>query len=102
MSRPEVGRACGKVRGEGLDTDSQLVEESPDDADGLDPGTPGIDEHLGVRAGRQDQLLPAHATDGVDRCPVMGVLGVQERDDDARVEDAYRHSLRSFRRAPLG
>jgi hypothetical protein len=33
---------------------------------------------------------------------VMGVLSVEERDDDARVEDGYRHSRRSFCRVSLG
>jgi hypothetical protein len=33
---------------------------------------------------------------------VMRVVRVQERDDDARVENGYRHSRRSFWSAPFG
>jgi hypothetical protein len=33
---------------------------------------------------------------------VVGIVRVEERDDDAGVEDGYRHSRRSFRRVPLG
>jgi hypothetical protein len=33
---------------------------------------------------------------------VMHVSRVEERDDDARVEDGYRHSRRSFWRDPFG
>ena len=102
MRRPEAGRPRGKIGGEGCDPDSCFIEESPDHANRLHPCTPGIDEHLGVRAGRQNQLLAARVIDGVNGGPVMGVLAVEEGDDDARVEDRYRHSLRSFRRAPLG
>jgi hypothetical protein len=32
----------------------------------------------------------------------VAVAGVEEFDDDARVEDDYRHSRRSCRRYPLG
>jgi hypothetical protein len=32
----------------------------------------------------------------------VGVVGVEEPHDDARVENDYRHSRRSRRRYPLG
>src|SRR5207244_3308408 len=66
------------------------------------PAAPRIDEDLRVRARGQDQLRPPRVPDGLDRRRVVWVACVEERDDDTRVEDDYRHSRRSFCRDPFG
>ena len=102
VARPEPGGAFGDVRREGLDADAEIGQESPDERDRIGPAAPGVDEDLGIRARRQDQRLPPCPAEGLDRRGVVRVVRVEERDDDARVEDGYRHSRRSFRRDPLG
>ncbi len=102
MDRSETGRALGDLRRQGLDTHTELGEESPDDGDRLRPATPRVDEDLGIPAGGKYQLLAAQPPDPADRRGVVGIVRVEERDDDAGIEDGYRHSRRSFRRVPLG
>lgn len=102
MARPEPGGALRDLRREWRDANAQIGQESLDDRDRLGPVAPGIDKDLGVCAGGEDQLLPPRMTDGRDRRGVVRVVRVEKRDDDAGVEDDYRHSRRSFRREPFG
>ena len=102
MARPEPGGALRNLRRERRDADAQIGQESLDDRDRLGPVAPGIDKDLSVRAGGEDQLLPPHVTDGRNRRGVVRVARVEERDDDAGVEDDYRHSRRSRRSVPFG
>ena len=60
------------------------------------------DEHLGIRAGWEDHVTALQSGQRCDRSAVMRIGRVQERDRDARVEDDYRHSLRSPARYPEG
>lgn len=60
------------------------------------------DEHLGICAGREDHVTTLQSGQRCDRPAVMRIGRVQERDRDARVEDDYRHSLRSPARYPEG
>ena len=98
----ESGGALGDVRRERLDVDTQVGHESPDHGDSTEAPTPGIDEDLGVGARGQDQGLPAPLPDGSHGGRVVRVVGVEQGNDDARVDDDYRHSRRSFCRAPFG
>jgi len=99
---PEPGGQLGDLLGERCDADAQVRHESPDDRDRVGSAAPRIDEDLGVRARGQDQLLPPGVPDGLDPRRVVRVARVEERDDDARVEDDYRHSRRNFCRDPFG
>ena len=102
MDRSETGRALRDICREGLDTYAELGQELSDDGDGLWPVTPRVDEDLGMSARGKDELLAAQPPDHANRRGVVGIVRVEERDDDAGVEDGYRHSRRSFRRVPLG
>ena len=102
MDRSETGRTLGDICREGLDTDAELGQESSDDGDGLRPAPPRVDENLGISARGKYQLLAAEPADHPDRRGVVGIVRVEERNDDARIEDDYRHSRRSFCRVPLG
>ena len=102
MVCPEPGGPFGDLLGERLDSNAQVGHESPHDRDRVRSAAPGVNEDLGVRARRQDQLLPTRLPDCRDRRGVVRVTCVEERDDDTRVEDGYRHSRRSFCRDPFG
>ena len=102
MAGPESGGPLGDIRCERLEPDAQVTHESPDDRDGVGSATPGIDEDLGVCARRQDERFTACLPYGDYGGGVVRVAGVEQRDDDARVEDDYRHSRRSFCRDPFG
>ena len=60
------------------------------------------DEHLGVRARGEDHVTTLQSGQRCDGSAVMPISRVQERDRDARVQDDYRHSLRSSARYPEG
>ena len=102
MAGPEPCRALCDVRRERLDPDTQIGHETPDDGDRLGTTTGGIDEDLRVRTRGQDQRLAARLAYAGHGRGVVGVARVEQRDDDARVEDDYRHSRRSFWRDPFG
>lgn len=102
MAGPESGGPLGDIRCERLDPDAQVTHESLDDRDGVGSAAPGIDEDLGICARWQDQRLPMRLPDGHARRRMVRVARVEERDNDARVEDDYRHSRRSFCRDPFG
>ena len=102
MTGAESRGALRGARSQWLDVDTQVGHELPDDGDCFGSATPGIDENFGVRARRQDEHLATYLPDGRARRRMVGVACVEERDDDARVEDDYRHSRRSFCRAPFG
>jgi hypothetical protein len=46
-----------------------------------------VTEDLGVRAGRQDQLVDVARRKGTDSASVMTVTRIDERDDHAGVDD---------------
>lgn len=102
MAGPESrGALCG-VSCQGLDVDTQVGHELSDDRDRLGSATPRIYEDLGVRARRQDECFTACLPHGGYGGGVVRVAGVEQRDDDAGVEDDYRHSRRSFCSVPFG
>ena len=102
MAGTQPGGALGDGCGQGLDPDTQIREEALDDGDRVRAASPGVDQYLGVRTGGNDQLLAACPTDRLDGRRVVRVLTIEKRDDNARVENDYRHSRRSVRRDPLG
>ncbi len=102
MAGAESGGALGDVRRERLDVDAQVGHETPDDGDSIGAAAPGIDENLRVGAGRQDQPLSARLRERGHRGRMVRVAGVEQGDDDARVDDDYRHSRRSFFSDPFG
>ena len=102
MAGPEPRGALCHVRRERLDPDTQIGHETSDDGDRLRAVAGGIDEDLGVRTRRQNQRLTACLAYSGHGRGVVGVAGVEQRDNDARVEDYYRHSRRSFWRDPFG
>ena len=102
MAGPEPGGAFCDVRRERLDPDTQVGHEAPDDGDRLRATTRGINEDLGVGTRREDQHIAARLTESGRGRGVVGVARVEQRDDDARVEDDYRHSRRSFWSDPFG
>ena len=102
MAGPESRSLLRGVSCQWLDVDTQVGHELPDDGDRLRSPTPGIYEDLGVRACRQDESFTAGLPYGGYGCGVVRVAGVEHRDDDAGVEDDYRHSRRSFCRVPFG
>ena len=102
MVRPEPRGPFSDVCRERLDVDTQIGHEAPHDGDRILSTAPGIHEDLRVRTHRQDQALPPRLCDGGHGCRVMHIARVEQRNDDTRVEDNYRHSRRSFFRAPFG
>ena len=102
MACPESGGALCDVRRERLDVDAEVGHETPDDGDSTGAAAPGIDENLRIGAGRQDQPLSAHPRERGHGGRMVRVAAVEQRDDDARVDDDYRHSRRSFFRDPFG
>ena len=102
MACAESGGAPGDVRRERLDVDTQVGHETPDDGDSIGAAAPGIDENLRMGAGRQDQPLSAHLRERGHGGRMVRGAAVAQRDDDARVDDDYRHSRRSFFRDPFG
>ena len=96
MAGPEPRGAFCDIRRERLDPDAQIGHEASDNGNRLRATAGGIDEDLGVGTRWQDQHLAARlAYTGYGR-GVVGVARVEQRDDDARVEDDDRHSRRSF------
>ena len=102
MTCPESRGALRDVRRERLDADPQVRHELSHNGHRSEAAAPGVHEDLGVRAGRQDQRFASRLPHGGHRRGVVRVARVQQRDDDARVEDDYRHSRRSFRSDPFG
>jgi len=102
VAGPESRGALRGVSCQRLDVDTQVGHELPDDGDRFWSATPGIYEDLGVRARRQDECFTACLPYGGYGGGVVGVAGVERRDDDAGVEDDYRHSRRSFCSVPFG
>lgn len=102
MLRPELCGAFRDVGREWLDAHAQIGHELPHDRDRIPPAPPGIHQDLRVRACREDQRLLARTPEGGHRCRVVRVAGVEQGNDDARVENDYRHSRRSFFRAAFG
>ena len=101
MAGPE---SRGALRGgscQWLDVDTQVGHELPDDGDRLGSATRGIYEDLSIRARRQDECFTACLPYGRDGGGVVCVAGIEQRDDDASVEDDYRHSRRSFCSVPF-
>ena len=101
MAGPESRGALRGVGCQRLDVDTQVRYELPDDGDRVGSATPGIYEDLGVRARRQDERFTACLPYGGYGGGVVRVAGVEQRDDDAGVEDDYRHSRRSFCSVPF-
>ena len=102
MACAESGGALSDVRRERLDVDAQVGHETPDHRDSIGTAAPGIDENLGVGAGRQDQPLSASLRERGHGGRMVRVAGVEQRNDDTRVDDDYRHSRRSFFSDPFG
>lgn len=102
MAGPESRGPLRGVCGQRLDLDAQVGHELPDDGDRLGSATPGIDEDLGVRARRQNECFTACPPYCGDGGGVVRVAAVEQRNDDAGVEDDYRHSRRSFCSVPFG
>ena len=101
MAGPESRGALRGGSNQRLDVDTQVGHELPDDGDRLGSATRGIYEDLGVGARRQDECFTASLPYGGYGGGVVRVAGVEQRDDDAGVEDDYRHSRRSFCRVPF-
>lgn len=102
MARPQPGRALGDVGGERFDVDAEVGQESLHDRHCLWSAAPWVHEHFGVGAGWEHEVFAPEPVNGGNRRHVMRIAGVEECDHDARVEDDYRHSRRSFSRAPFG
>ena len=101
MPGPESRGVFRGVGSQRLDVDTEVGHELPDDGDRLGSATPGIHEDLGVRARGQDECFTARLPYGRYGGGVVCVAGVEQRDDDAGVEDDYRHSRRSFCSVPF-
>ena len=99
---PEPCRAFCDLRRERLDPNAQIGHETSDDSDCLGATTGGIDADLSVRTRGQDQHFAARLAYAGHGGSVVSVARVEQRDNDARVEDDYRHSRRSFCRDPFG
>ena len=102
MAGPEPRGTLSDVRRERLDPDAQIGHETSDNGDRLGSTAGGIDEDLSVGTRRQDQRLAARLTESRHGRGVVGVARVEQRDDNTRVEDDYRHSRRSFWSDPFG
>ena len=102
MAGPEPRGAFCHVCRQRLDPDAQIGHETSDDGDRLGATAGGIDEDLGIGTRRQDQRLAARLSESGRSRGVVGVARVEQRDDNTRVEDDYRHSRRSFWSDPFG
>ena len=89
------GRLGNAVR-ERLYANAQVRYETFDDLDRSGSMARGVDERLGIGADRQHHDVPMGARERGPGSRVMGVVRIEERDDDAGVENDYRHSPRSL------
>ena len=63
-------------------------------------GTRRPDERLGIRGGRDRQLVDRMGEERRGRGGVQPVVRVEQRDQDAGVDDSQRHSSRRLSRYP--
>lgn len=102
MVRPNPRGALGDGRREWLDANAQIGYQPSHDGDRSRSAAPRIHEDLRVGARRQDQGVLSRFAHGGHGRGVTRVARIEQGDDDARVENDYRHSRRSFSTAPFG
>ena len=97
-------RSCGSgdLSRDGFDPDRQGIEQVVDDRYRFGPTAAWPDKAFGVGRCRQDQSSAAvtRLSQSADAHLMVRVACVEQRDDDARVEDRQSHSSRSWSSSP--
>jgi len=102
MGRSQSRRSLGNIRIDRFDAKGEVDDELPRRVHRGWAAASRPDEHLRIRAGWEDHVIALQPCQR-GNCPaVMRIGRVKERDRDARVENDYRHSLRSPARYPEG
>ena len=88
MCRAKSGRNDGGLRAERNDSDRNAFEQVENSLDLLVAATRWAHETLGERRGCHGEPVAAAKSVGehISRCCMVGVVAVEEADDDARVE----------------
>ena len=102
MSCPQYRRTLRDIGTDRFDAQGEVTDELAREVHCGSAAASRPNEHLGIRAGWEDHVTTLRSDQRCNRPAVMRVGRVQERDRDARVEDDYRHSLRSPGRYPEG
>ncbi len=108
VPRPQVSSRFGRLRGERVDDDSERRQIGDCLGGAPEPGGPY--EHLRIRWRGQPYVVSQMTVERFGGRSMMRVVGVENSDHDARVEDDYRsrsrsrssHSSRTSSREPGG
>ena len=102
MLRPETRREYGGFGAERDDGDWQAVEQIDERGDGALAGAPRTNETFreSGRRHRETVALLTRLDECRPRCSVMGVVGVEEPDEDTGVQMCQSHSDRKPSSSP--
>ena len=102
MGCPQSRRSLGNISIDRFDAKGEVDDELSRRVHRGWAAASRPDEHLRIRAGWEDHVIALQPGQRGNRPAVMRIGRVKERDRDARVENDYRHSLRSPARYPEG
>ena len=102
MGCPQSRRSLRNIGTDRFDAKGEVGDELARRVHRASAAASRPDEHLRIGAGWKDQITTLHSGQRCNGPAVMRIGRVQERDRHARVEDDYRHSLRSPARYPEG